>query len=100
MRQPGFRLGYEEARRAHVVAREVRVARLAKGLSQAALARRAGTTQSAISRLELGDTPPSLRTLARLGEALGLEVVVELRRPRTRRRPTRVASRAARSREV
>ncbi len=85
MREAGFRRGYAEARAAHLAAQEIRAIRIAKGLSQARLARRVGTTQSAISRLEMGDMPPSLRTLARIGEALGLELVVQLRRRRDAR---------------
>jgi len=49
----------------------VREARRRHGVSQATLARRAGTTQRQISRLERGETSPSAKTLARLLAALG-----------------------------
>lgn len=56
----------------------LRSARLRHGLTQAELARRAGTTQTAISRLERGDRSPSVVTLGRLllvmGEELDLRV--------------------------
>jgi transcriptional regulator with XRE-family HTH domain len=54
----------------------VRERRLAHGLTQAQLARRAGTTQTALSRLERGELSPSVATLQRilftLGETLEL----------------------------
>ena len=44
------------------------------GLTQADLAARAGTTQSAIARWESGATRPSLESLRRLIRACGLEL--------------------------
>lgn len=58
---------------------QLREARRQRGLDQAALARRAGTTQTYVSRIERGDVSPSLRTLARLLHAMGLEPVLETR---------------------
>lgn len=49
----------------------LRQARKRSGISQAALAARAGTTQSAISRIEAGRVSPTVETLARLLELLG-----------------------------
>jgi predicted nucleotidyltransferase/DNA-binding XRE family transcriptional regulator len=49
----------------------IRDARRAAGLSQAELARRAGTSQPAIARYESGDTSPSVVTLDRLLRAAG-----------------------------
>jgi transcriptional regulator with XRE-family HTH domain len=46
------------------------------GLTQAELARRMGTTQSAIARIEGGGARPSLDTLERLAGAVGKELVV------------------------
>jgi transcriptional regulator with XRE-family HTH domain len=45
--------------------------RFQRGMTQAELARRAGTTQSAIARLESGGRSPSMATLTRTLEALG-----------------------------
>ena len=44
------------------------------GLTQAQLAVKVGTTQSAISRLEAGRVSPSMRTLQRIYAALGREI--------------------------
>ena len=46
------------------------------GLTQAELAERMGTTQSAISRMEGGGTRPTLETLEKLAGAVGQELVV------------------------
>jgi transcriptional regulator with XRE-family HTH domain len=46
------------------------------GLTQAELADRMGTTQSAIARMEGGGTRPTLETLEKLAVAVGQELVV------------------------
>jgi transcriptional regulator with XRE-family HTH domain len=58
----------------------VRGARLEAGLSQRALARRAGTSQPAVARYETGAASPSWETLQRLVKACGkrLEVSTEI----------------------
>ena len=58
----------------------LRQARRDAGLSQVALAARAGVTQSVISAYESGHRQPSLPTLAALVEAAGYELVAEVRR--------------------
>lgn len=57
----------------------LRNARRQRGLDQAGLARRAGTTQTYISRIERGDVSPSTRTMARLMHAMGLELTLGTR---------------------
>jgi transcriptional regulator with XRE-family HTH domain len=52
----------------------LREARLRRGLSQAEVAARVGTTQSAIARLESGTADPRLSTLIRYAEAVGTEL--------------------------
>ena len=56
----------------------IREARRRAGLSQAELAERAGTTQSAIARLERGRTTPSLERTRELIRACGLDLRFEL----------------------
>jgi predicted transcriptional regulator len=73
-------MAYREAALAIQVADQVRNLRIASGLSQEDLARRVGTTQPMIARLEAGGQPPSLRTLERLAEALDADLTVRLTR--------------------
>lgn len=49
-------------------------ARTGAGLSQRKLAARAGTAQSVVARIELGETSPTLRTLENLLDAAGFEL--------------------------
>jgi predicted nucleotidyltransferase/DNA-binding XRE family transcriptional regulator len=56
----------------------LRVAREQSHLSQSDLARRAGVAQSVISAYESGRREPSLRTLARLVEATGHELAIDV----------------------
>src|SRR3954453_8871561 len=54
----------------------IREARRRAGVSQAELARRIGTTQSAGARLERGNTEPSLKRVREVLRALGLDLTV------------------------
>ena len=73
---PGRRRGYERAGRTIRLAMEIHELREKRGLSQRELAERLGTTQSAVARLEAGNVSPSLPTLDKVAEALGVELVV------------------------
>ena len=70
------RRGYEHAGRAIRLATEIHALREKRGLSQRELAERLGTTQSAVARLEGGNISPSLPTLDKVADALGVELVV------------------------
>jgi transcriptional regulator with XRE-family HTH domain len=50
------------------------------GISQDRLARRAGTTQAVVSRIERGLVSPSVETVQRLLAAMGWELDLRLRR--------------------
>ena len=54
----------------------LREARLRHGVSQERLAKRAGTTQSAISRIEQDRVSPTFQTLSELLHLLGEELVL------------------------
>jgi ribosome-binding protein aMBF1 (putative translation factor) len=60
------------------ISAELVKARLRAGLSQAELAARMGTSQSAIARLESGQTLPSTKTLLRFAEATGSKFHIRL----------------------
>jgi uncharacterized protein len=59
------------------VAKAIRSARADAGLSQVALAARAGTSQPALARYEKGATLPTLPTLERLLAACGKELTIQ-----------------------
>jgi ribosome-binding protein aMBF1 (putative translation factor) len=61
------------------IANQVIERRKALGLSQAELAARCDTTQSAIARLESGGRPPRIDTLLKIATALDCDLAVELR---------------------
>ena len=83
MEDPGFREEYarvdDEFRLIEALVR----ARTAAKLTQAELARRLGTTQSAVARLEGGGVSPSFATLRRYAEATGNRLTVGLVRAET-----------------
>lgn len=58
--------------------RLIREARIRHGLNQEQLAIRAGTTQSAISRIEKERVSPTVQTLAELLRLLGEDLVLSL----------------------
>lgn len=63
-------------------------ARAAAGLTQAEVAKRMGTTQSVIARLESGKGSPSLATLRKYARALGCRLNFSLTRESTESQPT------------
>lgn len=80
LKDPEFRKHYEREKRAVMIAYEVAKLRHRLGLSQAELARRVGTTQQVISRLESGAyTGYTLKTLERLARATGTELAIGFR---------------------
>lgn len=75
---PEIRREHERTALAHAVAMRVIGYRIDHGLSQTELARRLGMHQPAIARLEAGDHEPSLATLARLAQRLGVEFHIDI----------------------
>jgi transcriptional regulator with XRE-family HTH domain len=63
------------------VARIVREARRRAGLTQAALAERAGVPKSTVGRIESGARTPSVELVERLVRAAGLEITLGLSEP-------------------
>jgi ribosome-binding protein aMBF1 (putative translation factor) len=77
-RDPEFARAFEEEFDKLRLAREIRVARERRNLSQMELARRIGTKQPHIARLELGKALPRLDVLHKIAAALGLRLEVRL----------------------
>lgn len=78
MKDPEYRREYEALEDEFAIIRLLVGARARAGLSQAELARRMGTTQSAIARLEGGKVMPSLATLRRYAEATGSRLDIRM----------------------
>jgi transcriptional regulator with XRE-family HTH domain len=70
---------YHENAMARTPAALIRAARRGAGLSQASLAARLGTTQSAVARLEADGANPRIDTLARALRACGHDLDIESR---------------------
>ncbi|MET7696910.1 helix-turn-helix transcriptional regulator [Streptomyces sp. NPDC005485] len=79
--KPAVREAYELTRLRFRLAEAVRERREELGWSQEELGRQAGMTQSSVARFEHGGTEPTLPTLERLAEALGLILNVEMKTP-------------------
>ena len=58
---------------AHQLAKRLKDLRAERGLTQAALAKRAGLTLGYVARLEIGMHDPQLSTLQKLAKALGVK---------------------------
>lgn len=96
--KPGVKEAYEALDEEFAFLDEVLKARAEAGLTQAELAERIGTTQSAIARLESA-TPkhsPSIATLQKYAKALGYRVQIRLvKNAAPRRRATKPTVRRA-----
>src|SRR3954447_26239010 len=81
LRDPEFRAEWERLAPARAVANRLILYRAEHGLTQTALGRRLGMPQSAIARLEIGEHIPTLQTLLKLTDLLGLEILVTMTPP-------------------
>ena len=93
MKERGFREGYELLGEEFELASALIHARTRAKLSQAELAKRMGTSQSTIARLESGSSRPSISTLQRFAEATGtrLRLTLEPVSAKTKRKAGRAA---------
>lgn len=76
MTDPEWRRAYEEADATREAARALARARREAGLSQTALAKKVGTGQAVISRIESGAMSPTLDMVSRLARGLGMRPVI------------------------
>jgi DNA-binding XRE family transcriptional regulator len=81
LRDPEVRAEWERLAPARAVAISLVAYRADHGLTQTALGRLLNMSQPAIARLEAGDHLPTLQTLLRLSEMLGLEILVTMMPP-------------------
>jgi transcriptional regulator with XRE-family HTH domain len=94
MKDPEYRKEYDALEEEFALIAAVAKARARSGLSQAQLAKRMKTTQSAVARLESGRGRPSTRTLTRFAKATGhrLKISFEPVRGANGKRQSRSAS--------
>jgi ribosome-binding protein aMBF1 (putative translation factor) len=78
MKDAAFRTEYERLKPEYELALALIRAREKAGLTQAEVARRMGTTQSVVARIESAQNPPNLKTLERYAEAVGRRIEVKL----------------------
>jgi len=76
MKEPKYRKAYEALEPEFVLASAVVDARNRAGLTQEELAKKMGTTQPVVARLESGRVRPSMRTLERLAQATGSRLLI------------------------
>lgn len=81
---PEFRLFYERARALRHIARLIRMARTKAGLTQEQLARKIGTSQSVVARLESASNTriPSLNLLERIATAFKARLSISFEYPK------------------
>ncbi len=92
MKEPGFKDGYDALEAEFALASMLIEARTRAKLSQLELAKKMGTSQSAIARLESGAAKPSLSTLERFAKATGTRVRLSLEPANPRKKKTRRAA--------
>jgi transcriptional regulator with XRE-family HTH domain len=76
MEEPRYRKAYAALEEEFVLASAAIDVRNRAGLTQEALARKMGTTQPVVARLESGRGRPSMRTLDRLAKATGSRLII------------------------
>ncbi len=78
IKNPEFRRHFEEEKKAIALAMQIVELRGRLGISQTELAKRMGTSQQAISRLESGEYDGfTLKTLERIAQATGAMLKIE-----------------------
>jgi DNA-binding XRE family transcriptional regulator len=78
LKEPKFRKEYDALEPEFALARELIGARSKAKMSQAQVAKRMGTSQSAVARIESGRSP-SLTSLRRYAKAVGRKVEIKLK---------------------
>lgn len=88
MKEPKYRRAYEGLEEEFAIASAAIDVRNRAGLTQEELARKMGTTQPVVARLESGRGRPSMRTLDRLAKATGSRLIIGFA-PITRKLPAK-----------
>jgi len=78
MKDPEYRREYEKLESEFQIARQIIAARIKQKMSQEELAKKAGTGQAVISRLEGMSGKPSISLLERIARALNTKIRVTI----------------------
>lgn len=78
MKDPEYKQAYEALEPEFAIARAIIDARIKRKISQKELAKRMGTGQAVVSRLEGANASPSLSLIKRLASALNLKLELRL----------------------
>ncbi len=79
LKDPKAREAYKRAEAKYAVIKAILDARYKKGVTQAELAKKMGTKQSAIARLESGSYNPTIEFLNKLADALDKNLVISFK---------------------
>jgi len=79
LKDPRFKAAYDALEEEFALARELISARARAKLSQEEVARRMGTSQSAVARMESGRSLPSTSSLVKYAKATGHKVQIKLK---------------------
>ena len=79
-KEPEYKKAYDSMQPEFELARQLIATRIKSGLSQGELAKKMGTSQSAIARLESGAGLPSIRTLLKFAKATNSEFHMSFKR--------------------
>ncbi|MDP2665031.1 MAG: helix-turn-helix transcriptional regulator [bacterium] len=74
MKKPGFKKAYDDLEFEFSIIDAMILARAKRGMTQAKLAKKLGTKQSAIARLESGRGNPTIAFVQRLANVLNLDL--------------------------
>lgn len=85
LKEPKYKKAYDALEDEFVLASAVMDVRNRAGLTQEELARKMGTTQPVVARLESGRARPSMRTLERLADATESRLLISFE-PRVAKR--------------
>lgn len=77
LKNPAFKKNYDEYGKQLEIAYRILQLRKKEGLSQAELAKKVGTTQSNIARMEAGEQNFTTETLYKVASALGRELKID-----------------------
>ncbi|MCX6784252.1 MAG: helix-turn-helix transcriptional regulator [candidate division WWE3 bacterium] len=76
LKNPKIKAAYDRAEPEYAAMEAVLKARMEKGLTQTQLAKKMGTKQAVVSRLESGLANPSVKFLMRLADALDCRLTI------------------------